>query len=290
MRCQFNKQLNNQLNKFAVVASAGLWACSTAFAIEVMPSFAGAPGGGWNTDRFDAAVFTDIGTYQSRNNVLEIGITAAENVANRGNASGQGYLKGSFYNTQGKLRAITGGAGDTLSADLYIPAAWSNASNGNVRTDMWGIMVDSAAPTPAPPATRTNDYPIIGFTNYDGAARLRAYDSNDGIWTNFSAPINYDAWNALSIKFTGTSFEYSVNGSLVYTDTDLSTAAPSKFGYTIMQAYNFGDPSLPSVTSTADYSVHWSNVSAVPEPEAYVLALSGLMMVGVFGGARRRKV
>ena len=75
---------------------------------------------------------------------------------------------------------------------------------------------------------------------------------------------------------------------MVYTDANLLAAGPAKFGSTIMQAYNFGDPTLIGVTSAADYAVHWSNVSPVPEPEAYALAVAGMLMVGLFG-ARRRK-
>jgi hypothetical protein len=270
----------------ACAACAGLLTSHAAFAVELMPSFVSAPSG-WNTDRYDATVFSDIGTYQSRSNVLEIGVTAADNAANRVSSTGQAYLGGAFYNTQGKLRPIVGGAGDTLSADLYIPAEWANASNGNVRTDMWGIMVDSTAATPAPDASRTDDYPIIGFTNYGGAARLRAFDSNAGTWQTLAAAINYDGWNALSIKFTGSSFEYSVNGSLVYTDSDLVATKPAKFGYTIMQAYNFGDASLPGPINATDYAVHWSNAAAVPEPQTYALTLAGLVLIGSFVARRR---
>jgi hypothetical protein len=275
-------------SRFTAVVGFGLVGATSAFAVDLMPSFVSAPTG-WTTDRYQPTTFTNIGTYQTRADVLHIGITSADNVANRGNGVGQAYLKGAFYNTQGMLKAVPGaGAGDTLSADLFIPTAWGNAANGNVRTDMWGIMVDAAAPMPAPNATRTNDYPIIGFTNYGGAARLQAFDSNTGTWQDLAASINYNAWNALSIKFTGSAFEYSVNGSLVYTDNTLVATAPSKFGYTIMQAYNFGDPALPGVSGTQDYTAHWANAAPVPEPQTYALTLAGLAFVGSVV-ARRRK-
>ncbi len=70
------------------VGALGLAAVAvSAQAAAVMPNFAEVPTG-WTTDRYDPASFANGGTYQGRNNVLGIGITAAGDAANRGGQSG----------------------------------------------------------------------------------------------------------------------------------------------------------------------------------------------------------
>jgi PEP-CTERM motif len=237
---------------------------------ELMPGFASAPTG-WSTDRYDAASFGNVGSYQGRNNVLGIGIDSSTDLANRGAA-----FQSSFYNTQGRKQAISGGSGSILSADLYINADWAAASNGYKRTDMWGTMTDSAGVTA---------YTIIGFTNYGTAgARLRVWDADvSGGWVDLANTIAYDAWTSLAIEFDGNSFDYFVGGTLVYSDTTIGTT--TGFGEVIMQAYNFADPSLGSPATSA-YVAHWANVgAAVPEPGT--LALAALALLGAATVRRR---
>ena len=108
-------------------------------AAPLMPDFANVPTS-WTTDRYDPTSFSNVGTYQGRADVLGIGITEAGNLANRPNS----YQSG-FYNTQGKQHAITGGAGSSISADLYIENGWDESANGYVRSDMWGVMSDATS-------------------------------------------------------------------------------------------------------------------------------------------------
>jgi len=124
-----------------------------AFANSIMPDFADVPNG-WAVDRYKPNVFANIGAFQGRDNVLEIGINRAQGFSAR-----PSNYQSSFYNTQGRNYALAGGAGSVLSADLWIEEEWSDASLGAVRSDMWGV-VDVAG--------SEHDYPIIGFTNYGG--------------------------------------------------------------------------------------------------------------------------
>lgn len=257
--------------KLRSIALAALAAVSFgAQAAPLMPDYANVPTG-WTTDRYEPTSFSNVGAYQGRNDVLGIGITSAGNSVNR--PSGQ---QGTFYNTQGRQHTISGGAGSSISADLFIDQDWSNPQNGSVRSDMWGVM-SNAVPT-------VTAYPIIGFTNYGGAARLRVYDGDTANgWVDLATTIVFDAWTSFEILFTGSSFEFSVNDSLVYTDNTINGS--TGFSAVIMQAYNFADPAITGATNF-DYTAHWSNTQSVPEPGTF--ALLGLALAGVAVIRRRQ--
>lgn len=274
-----------QCSKRAVV-SAKLACCGVAISVAlvgntqaqpIMPDLSSVPTG-WTTDRYAPNSFSNVGMFQGRDNVLGIGISSAQNAASRGAQSAM------FYNTQGKQHAVTGGAGASLSADLYIDAAWSSNTSGSVRSDMWGVMRDDIDIT---------DYPIIGFTNEGNNARYRVFDQNaPGGWIDLtSTAVTYGAWTSFKMVYTGgTNLEFFVNGSLVYTDTSIGYSEPSQsFSAVSMQAYNFGDPANFPSEVVADYTAHWSNtVAAVPEPETYALLLAGLGMIAAFVRRRRQ--
>lgn len=256
----------------ALVAGAAIGAVQAAWAAPVLPNLATAPVG-WTTDRYDAASFGNVGTYQGRSDVLGIRIDSTTDLANR--APG---FNSSFYNTQGRQTAVSGGAGSVIAADLYIESAWLNATNGLVRSDMWGVMTDATSSVSA--------YPIIGFTNYGGVARLRVYDGDvAGGWVDLASAPAFGAWTALAIEYTGTSFDYFVNGAMVY--SDLTTGATTGFSAAIMQAYNFADPALGNNATTA-YTAHWSNAQAAAVPEPGTLALLAVALAGLVAAQRRK--
>jgi hypothetical protein len=250
----------------AMVAASALVAVA-AHADSLMPDFSAVPAG-WTTDRYDPSSFSNVGTYQGRSNVLGIGIGSSGNLAERAPA-----YQYSFYNTQGKGHDVNGGAGSVLAADLYIPESWRNASNGSVRTDMWGVMSNANA---------VSDYTIFGFSNYGGAARLRVYDGDTANgWVDIATAINFNAWTSLAIDFTGSSYVYSVNGAAVYTDNTIHGS--TSFSRALMQAYNFADPSIANA-SVLPYVANWANAE-VPEPG--IIALFGLGLLG-FAASRRK--
>ena len=69
-------------------------------AAELMPDFGGVPTG-WVVDRYAPNSFSNVGTFQGRNNVLGIEINSAQGLTSRPS----GY-QSSFYNTQGMQYAL----------------------------------------------------------------------------------------------------------------------------------------------------------------------------------------
>jgi len=262
---------------FVLKSIGGLAAALFTLAVHAAPVLPSLTGAGWTQDRYDPASWSNVGTYQGRNNVLGIGIDSTTNATAR--PIGQ---QGTFYNTQGRQIGIMGVAGDSIAADLFLDSSWLASTAGFVRTDLWGR---SNAPTETGVT-----YPIIGFTNFGGAARLRVFDSDTGGWVNLATDLSglFGTWVSLEIEALANGYEYSVNGSVVYTDITLGSAG-NGFNTGFLQAYNFNDPLL-QISNNAAYTARWSDSVRNQVPVPGTLALAGLALTMLGAASRRRKL
>ncbi len=229
----------------------------------------------WTPNRYAPAGFESV--VFDGDNRLQLTIDQTGATANRDIT-----FSSPFYSIQGEQRpgGVTGRW--TLSADVYVAAAFDTTTGPIVRTALWG----HSGTTPAGGA-----YLILGFSNasptdeYNSAAadrafRFRAFDFNFGDYVDLGVPSGFvfDAWHKLSGTSTGTAFEYRIDGALLHT-----VATPNSLDLlsAMIQGYNFDQD--------GGYSVYWDNVSttAIPEPAAFA-SFAALAALGCSVARRRR--
>ncbi len=231
----------------------------------------------WITDRYEPAAFESVPDPTPRNlgNVLHLGISNADSAANR-----PASFSSTFYNTQGRQQNMTQATGPnwSVSADVYIDNSWNPALGNSRRTDLWTR--DSN------PVEGNSNYPIVGFAVFDVNDPFddvpnntqdfqfvaRAWDSNVG-WHNLStAAFNgFDSWNNLRIEATGTSFDYYLNNTFLYSDFTVSQPGSEDLKRFFIQGYNYG---------LGNYDLYWDNLTVVPSPAALsLLSLSTLSLI-----------
>ncbi len=98
-----------------------------------------------------------------------------------------------------------------------------------------------------------------------------------GLLSGVSTGFVFATWRTLSGTSTGATFEYRIDGVLVYTQ---ATAAGEDLRDVMIQGCNFGE--------AGSYSVYWDNIaaSAIPEPAATVLG-AGVLALGLVFWRRR---
>jgi hypothetical protein len=212
---------------------------------DVPPALASAPGANvWYVDRYAPQAF-DRSTFAGGNR-LHHAISTADAALNR--PAGQ---QSTFYNTQGRKFDLNNPVGTSITADLYVPASWQTQHR---RADLWATMGDDTG--------AVSDYPIIGFANTTGAnPAWRVW--RDTAWVNIPDPpgFTYDAWYTLRTELTSSEIRYFINGTQVYT---VPRGGSSQFLNIILQAYNFGDTTLPPAQYALEsYDVYWDNVGAL---------------------------
>ena len=218
----------------------------------------------WVTDRHDPAGFESVSFLGD--NRLKLTIQPpAESDANQ--------------NTQGRHRttAITGLW--TVSAQVFVDAAFNTPTGTLARSDLWA---NSGTP-------QSGDYAIFGFTNAsptaptnltasDRSFRFRAWSGNTG-WVDLGVPsgFTFDAWHTITATSTGSAFEFRLDGVLLLTN---ATPAGNNLLSVTIQGANFGG---------TGYSVYWDNVSATAIPEPTTSALLGALAVLGFAVHLRRR-
>ncbi len=264
------------MRKFLAVLAFMCLAVGGAHAGNIMPGLSGAPTG-WSTDRYQPAVFSDVGPHAGASNVLAITVDSSTAASSR--PAGQ---QSQFYDTQGMSHSVTGGAGDSLLAALYIPTAWANPGNGFRRTDLWGVMTDGTA---------VSGYPIIGFISSTAYVGFEYWNDSLGTWSQLTGTaVNYDGWNTLGFTFTGSNYNYSVNGTAV--GSVVAQTGTNAFQKVILQAVNPIGDSVYAGDVTNGYTAYWANTSAVPapvpEPSPITVFGPGLFGLGLLLWVRRR--
>lgn len=221
----------------------------------------------WTTDRYAPAIFESIADPTLRNdgNVLRLGVDDADSETNR-----PGAFSSTFYNTQGRQMNMAPGVGPswTISAEVFIDSSWDPTTGNSRSTGIWTR--DSN------PVENNSNYPIMNFHTQDNNFSLRAWDSLVG-WQDLgtSAFNGFDTWNTMTIEATGSSFDYYLNGTFLWSDLTASTPGNEDLSRFFLQAYNFGE---------GGYEVYWDNLVVTPTPGT--LSLLGL---GVLGCQRRRR-
>ena len=198
----------------------------------------------WYVDRFAPRAF-EMASFDGGNR-LRHGISTLDAALSR-----PGGQQGTFYNTQGRKFDLNNPVNTYITADLYIGTDWQT---NHRRADMWATMSDG---------TSITAYPIIGFANTTGSLPTwRVYNVLTGDWINLPDPagFTYGAWYTLKTELTASALKYYINGVLVYTGP---TNGSTTFKNIIIQAYNFGDPTLgPSLYALESYDVYWDNIGA----------------------------
>lgn len=241
----------------AVVANCSAQLYTNTF--NVTPPLGGADPGGtspglWYVDRKAPAAFYS-SIFDNRT-VLAIGISAGD------------FGNSAFYNTQGRKYYLTSaGLGSYVSAQLYVPSIWESTA---VAPAMWLTAYDHD--------NSPSGFPIVGFFSDGlGSSYFRVWDDATG-YVVLNTPIQWDAWNTLTVSLTGAGFVYNINGADVYTDT--GAAGTISIANVMFESRNFD----------VSYDAYWTTLvtpsptEPIPEPGPIALLVLGFsLFLGITG-------
>jgi len=145
---------------------------------------------------------------------------------------------------------------------------------------MWATATSNVA------FTTVSAFPIVGFTNFGGAARFRGWNGSG--WIDFTSTVNFGAWNTLEMSFDANTdlLTYLVNGVAAGSFSDNVSTGVANVMY---QAFNFNDPAL-GVSGNPAFDANWSNTAVIPEPSTYALMVTGISFLAAAARRRRRAV
>jgi uncharacterized repeat protein (TIGR01451 family) len=185
----------------------------------------------WRVDRYAPAAFVNDGAQLGRVDVLRVSVASIDGQLTRPPG-----FNTPFYNIQGRDIGFpsVAGAGTTVAASLFIPAAWNTSNVGdtllNRRSDFFVQLTPLVGDDTPCSAGECLYFAGMDFSNAQivdplvggGPPRIRILKKGIGDgWINQTEPYRSDAWNDMCITFTGNTLEYRLNGNLLFTDTSL---------------------------------------------------------------------
>ena len=202
----------------------------------------------WNLSGFDPAGFESV-KFDGKNR-LRLTFDATGSSTNR-----PALFKDGLYRNQGRQRAVGLGGRWTLSAEVFVSSTFNTTTGPLARSEL-------RSHTGTTPEGGSDL--MLGFTNAsptdefnpaaaDRAFRFRVSDGNAGNWINLDLPagFTFEAWHTLASTSTGTTVEFSIDGTLVHISP---IVAGGDLQGAMIQGCNFDQ--------TDGYSVYWDNVTA----------------------------
>lgn len=216
----------------------------------------------WYTDRYAPAVFESGVDFGGRTGVLRHGVREADNEQNR-----PAGFNVPFYNYQGKKYDLNSPEGwfVSTSIDMYVDSSWLPGA----RAGFWTTMNNGNLTYPI------IEYVVGGTGEFTG---FRWWQSYQG-WTDGLA-VAADSWYNLRIERDSQNISFFIDNANIGVVENLGATGLSNV---ILNVHNQG--------IAGNYDVHYDNLSMNAVPEPGTIALLGLGLIGVAGGAyiRRRK-
>ncbi len=198
---------------------------------------------------------------------------------------------GAYYYTEGRSYSpATPIAGQwMISGELYLNTAWSQTPPPEYRTDIWGLTKTAEGEEAAYPIlsfgqTIENDPDVDDEDDITLAGGFQVWDAEAGGWVAVADAAGlFGTWVEMTIMGSPSSFDYYINGDMVYSDT--TTAGSATLDTMYLQVKNYG---TGVNGENYDYSTYYDNitVAAVPEPLT-MITLAGA--AGALGGYIRRR-